>query len=66
MTRQQRLARDISKHRGEWVLVKDDRVVAASPSIKTAIRSLPKADRSKVTAQFCPTEDYAGTIFSPL
>jgi hypothetical protein len=66
MTKQQRLAREISKHKGEWVLVKDARVVAASPSIKKAINSLPKADRSKVTAQFCPNEDYTGSSFSAL
>jgi hypothetical protein len=66
MTEQQRLARDISKHKGEWVLVKDARVVAASSSIKQAINSLPKAERSQVTAQFCPTKDYTGSSFSAL
>jgi hypothetical protein len=66
MTKRERLAHDISRHKGEWVLVKDAKVVAASPSIRKAINSLPKAERSQVTAQFCPTEDYSGASFSAL
>jgi hypothetical protein len=66
MTKRERLAHDISMHKGEWVLVKGTQIVAASPSIKTAINSLPKAERGKVTAQFCPTEDYSGASFSAL
>ena len=68
MTKQQReqLAQEISKHKGQWVLVKGTRVVAASRSIKKAINSLPPAERRKVTAQFCPREDYSGTSFAAL
>ncbi len=66
MTRQQKLAREISKHKGQWVLVKGSKVVAASPSIKKAINSLPPDERKQVRAQFCPTEDYSGASFSAL
>jgi hypothetical protein len=66
MTRQERLAQEISKHKGEWVLVEGTRIVAADPSIKKAINSLRPAQRRRVTAQFCPTEDYSGTSFSAL
>ena len=64
MTREQKLALEISQHKGQWVLVKGYKVVAASASIKEAINSLPKADRKKVTAQYCPPQDYSGVSFS--
>lgn len=64
MTQQEKLAREISLHKGQWVLVKGNKVVAASSSIKEAINSLPKADRKKVTAQYCPPQDYSGVSFS--
>ncbi len=68
MTKRQaeRLAKQISEHQGQWVLVKGDHVVAASPSIKKAINSLPPAERKKVHAQYCPKEDYSGVSFSAL
>jgi hypothetical protein len=64
VTKQEKLAQEISQHKGQWVLVKGNRVVAASASIKEAINSLPKADRKKVTAQYCPPKDYSGVSFS--
>ena len=64
MTKQEKLAHEISQHKGEWVLVKGNKVVAASVSIKDAINSLPKAERKKVTAQYCPPQDYSGVSFS--
>ena len=68
MTRrqQERLALAISQHKGQWVLVKGNEVVAGATSIKDAINSLPKAERRRVRAQYCPTEDYAGVSFSAL
>jgi hypothetical protein len=68
MTRsdQERLAKDISAHQGQWVLVRGSRVVAASSSIREAVNSLPPAERKKVRAQFCPRDDYSGASFSAL
>jgi hypothetical protein len=63
-TQSERLAREISEHKGEWVLVRGTRVVAAAPSIKTAISQIPKKDRARVRAQFCPEEDLLGSSFS--
>ncbi len=68
MTRRQAqaLAREMRKHRGEWVLVSGAKIVAASPSIKDAINSIPEADRSKVRAQYCPRGDFSDTTYSAI
>lgn len=60
----QRFAQEISQYKGQWILVEDSRVVAASPSIKKAINSLKPAQRRKVVAQYVPEEDCSGAIFS--
>lgn len=60
----ERLAREISKHKGQWVIVKGTQVIASSPSIKQAIDRVPREDRRHVRAQFCPTEDHSGSSFS--
>lgn len=60
---QKRLAREIAEHPGEWVLVKGSRVMAANRDLRVALRSLPEEERTRVTAMFCPREDYVGTVY---
>lgn len=68
MTRQQgeRLANEMSKYRGEWILIKDAHVVAHAPTITEAKAQIAAADRSQVRAQFCPRQDFAGTTYTAI
>ena len=60
----ERLAVEISGHKGEWVIIKNSHVIASAPSMKRAIEIVPKGQRAGAHAQYSPREDFSTSSFS--
>jgi hypothetical protein len=65
MTRPQaeHLAREISNHKGEWVVIKGTHVIAADKDYRRAVSQVPKKDRDKVYTQYSSEENFSNTVF---
>jgi hypothetical protein len=63
MTKRERLARDISEHKGQWVVIKGTQIVAADKDYKRAVAKVPEKDRGKVYTQYSSEENFSNTVF---
>ncbi len=66
MTKSQaeRLAHEVSKHKGEYVLVRGTSIVAHDKNLKAAMRKVRAEDRKDLHVRFCPSKDFTDSTFS--
>jgi hypothetical protein len=66
LTKEQKLARAIAAYRGEYVVVKRDRIIAHDPDMRAALAKTPSSERIGVEVWRVPLDDNVTATFSAL
>lgn len=66
LTRDQKLARQIARYRGEYVVVKRGRILAHDPDMTSALAKTPSSERVGVEIRRVPLDDTVTATFSAL